>query len=141
MILPVRWCEHNFFGSYSTAISVLSANMTAVTIGTKFPKCTYLYIYWCFQPLSKQHTVDYNPKKVQFREAASAQCTAHSLIRGVLIQSFPAGAKNFTNYVFSLRVILNSYFLKKKYEFEVWSKKYESKTAPSLMFFPALNSY
>ena len=24
----------------------------------------------------------------------------HSLIRGVLIQSFPAGAKNFTNYVF-----------------------------------------
>ena len=26
-------------------ISLLSANMTAVTIGTKFPKCTYLYIY------------------------------------------------------------------------------------------------
>ena len=25
---------------------------------------------------------------------------AHSLIRGVLIQSCPAGAKNFTNYVF-----------------------------------------
>ena len=26
--------------------------------------------------------------------------THHSLIRGVLIQSFPAGAKNFTKYVF-----------------------------------------
>ena len=39
---------------------------------------------------------------------------------------------------FTQRVILKSYFLKNKYEFEVWIMKYESQTALSLMFFSRL---
>ena len=47
-----------------------------------------------------------NMKDDALREVLTNSATSnyvsrlHSLIRGVLIQSFPAGAKNFTNYVF-----------------------------------------
>ena len=42
------------------------------------------------------HVIECNEPRISY----STLDWSHSLIRGVLIQSFPAGAKNFTNYVF-----------------------------------------